>query len=219
MFRKGYSISFLGLFAQLIRLFGKIIYLHPRWISIIIGYGIIFIWILYNALWHQKGRHPSPILVTRNYQFDQIVLGSTRSMMNPIKEEGITFKLERLESSDDTSSYKVPIIIGKKIGLLEEIQKELKRRGLYHGNCDGSLNNMTREAIMSFQRIIDITVDGVPNNYLLSILKKNSSQRNVFKLSSPGYKSVILTPQYYYSNDLIVDIITNSKIIDLKDSP
>ncbi|AHA28157.1 peptidoglycan-binding domain-containing protein [Candidatus Liberibacter americanus] len=217
MFRKGYNISFLGFFSYFIKLFRKIIYMHPKFISITIGYGIIFIWILYNALYHQKGRHPSPLLVTRNYQFDQIILGSIRSMMDPIKDDGMTFRLERVEYNDEKSSFKSSIISDNKISLLEEIQKELKKRDLYHGDCDGSFNDMTRKAIMSFQRIIDVTVDGIPNNYLLEILKKNSSQRNFFKLSSSEHESVILIPEYYYSNNLIADIITNSKISDFKD--
>ncbi|MBY7649688.1 MAG: hypothetical protein C4617_04260 [Candidatus Liberibacter europaeus] len=215
MFKKGYGINFPGIFLQILRIFSETIFRYPKFISITIGYSIVFILILYNALWCQNGKHPSPMFVTRDSKSDQIFLGYVRNMKDHIKGNDVTFKLERVEDVGDKVSFVGPVTIGEKSIPLQEIQKKLKELNLYHGYCDGFLNQITKEAISSFQRIIDVPVNGLPNNDLLQLLKNKSIKRKryVFKQSSFGDSSVVLTPEYY-AHDLIADIINNSKIRD-----
>ncbi|MBL0849333.1 MAG: peptidoglycan-binding protein [Candidatus Liberibacter ctenarytainae] len=202
MYKKGYDISFLGVSMRIIQILGKMISSHPTLILMTTGYAVIFMWILFNALWGQRGKHPSPIFVTRHLQSGKIVLGAIRASIDLSQEKVMSFKVERSGDNSTITFLDHPIVPDKKKKLLKEIQKKLQDRGLYQGSCEGDLNQSTIDSINSFQRKNNIPVDGIPSHSLLNILKRGSDQSDFSNQSS---KIIGLVPNP--PSDLIADII------------
>ncbi|MEG8098830.1 hypothetical protein [Candidatus Liberibacter brunswickensis] len=90
-------IDFFRIFLKIIRILIKIASRNFIFTSMTIGYFIVFVFILYNALWNQKGKHPSPIFITRNHQSDHILLGSILTDVEQLKDKGIIFKVEKVD--------------------------------------------------------------------------------------------------------------------------
>ncbi|MBA5723871.1 peptidoglycan-binding protein [Candidatus Liberibacter sp.] len=208
---RGDKSTLRGLFSQIIGMFRKIISRYFLYISIAIGYLIVFAWIFSNALWFQKGMHPSPIFVTRNPISHRIILGMKNNPINTSQEKVVTFNVEKLADDYDAISLTRQSFSEKDIALLKEIQNKLKQHGLYEGLPDGKLNNHTIEAILSFQKKIGIPSDGVPSDLLLDLLQKSErqhivSREKLFKRSSPISSNLKSS-----SNDSIANLIKKSE--------
>ncbi|RPD37150.1 peptidoglycan-binding protein [Candidatus Liberibacter solanacearum] len=201
MFAKKYEISFLSLCSKIIWILGKIISRYPTFVLMMIGYIVIFLWILFNALWNQKGKHPSPIFTTRHSQSNRIILGSNHNSKDFFQEKSMTFKVKRMGDRYDTILLHDSSSVEKNKKLLKKIQKKLQQYGFYYGLCDGVLNTQTIEAIYFFQRIRNIPVDGIPNDSLLNTLQ--SMDQDEFPKKSSPHSS---------SNDFIASLIKNSRL-------
>ncbi|AKK19676.1 hypothetical protein HUT03_00060 [Candidatus Liberibacter africanus] len=82
---------FLKIFLKIIKKLGKIAFCNSVFTSMIIGYSLVFLWVLSNALWNQQGKHPFPIFITRHLQSKRIMLGLTGTATEELPDKGVTF--------------------------------------------------------------------------------------------------------------------------------
>ena len=59
----------------------------------------------------------------------------------------------------------------RNIGLVGDIQSELKTKGYYNGKIDGQYGRGTRSAIIAYQNANNLVADGEPTEYFLRHLK------------------------------------------------
>lgn len=170
---------------------GELIAAHPSIAGGSAAFAVIFSFVSANALWYQPGRHPAPILKTRD---SGIPAGQTgdiigKTIQSTPARQVTTYRIER---SDDTPTASIPVpdtspvvkasgqsLVAATSGakdmpapdpLLMKIQKELKRKGFYGGKVDGLMGPMSAAGISNWQEKTGLGVDGKPSDLVLDSL-------------------------------------------------
>jgi Putative peptidoglycan-binding domain-containing protein len=174
---------------------GELIAAHPSIAGGSAAFAVIFGFVSANALWYQPGKHPAPILSTREAQ--AAVPAPVSDAGDAIREaiEAVpvrrvtTYRIER--GDDDTATGSIPVpnietVIGgeadaadatgetKPAGdpLLAEIQAQLKHKGFYGGEVDGLMGPMSTNAIRNWQKKAGLEPTGLPSETVLESLKR-----------------------------------------------
>ena len=172
---------------------GELIAAHPSIAGGSAAFAVIFGFVSANALWYQPGKHPAPILSTR----DEIaaapvpVSGAEDAIREAIEAVPVrrvtTFRIER---GDDTSTASIPVPNAETIidpasadgqraaaaqpagdPLLADIQALLRHKGFYGGEVDGLMGPMSTNAIRNWQKKAGIEETGAPSEAVLESLK------------------------------------------------
>lgn len=175
---------------------GELIAAHPSIAGGSAAFAVIFGFVSANALWYQPGKHPAPILSTR----DEIaaapvpVSGAEDAIREAIEAVPVrrvtTYRIER---GDDTSTGSIPVPNVETIidaasadgeaasataaqpagdPLLADIQALLRHKGFYGGEVDGLMGPMSTNAIRNWQRKAGIEETGAPSEAVLESLKR-----------------------------------------------
>lgn len=174
-----------------VRALGEQVFAHPKLVGGSTAFLIVFGFVSANALWYQPGHHPAPFLRTRDENDPNGIAGYR--MTSTLGEHGnvTTFRIERptdvLDMDAQQPSAQSGAGQGATVGqgqqpashpsseLVEEIQRELARRGLYDGPADGLTGPRTTAAILFFEEMVGMEQTGEPTSRVLSALKIDSA--------------------------------------------
>ena len=122
---------------------------HPReFVGIVMATAATAI-IFVNALFLQKGPHPAPIFASRLLLKETVPLAPPRP---------------QLQSLQPAAADPVP---AKRTQLIADMQRELSRRGFYHGAVDGVWGARTDGAARDFAEAAGIRIKVEPSDGLL----------------------------------------------------
>jgi peptidoglycan hydrolase-like protein with peptidoglycan-binding domain len=209
----------LGCGTALARLAGR----YPRSVAGVTLFSLIFGTIAANALWYQPGQHPSPFLRTRDASDFTALAGMPKSQLltahNP--DNVTTFKIERqgeagpvdggaagatadasgsaqpngtnATTAANLKAAQLPAAASETAALIQQVQAELLRRGLYQGEPDGVIGPRTETAIAVFQKTVGMEADGLVSPELIAALAADRSvtaavpaQRPAPEIATPG---------------------------------
>ncbi|HEX5935193.1 MAG TPA: peptidoglycan-binding domain-containing protein [Pseudorhizobium sp.] len=160
---------------------------HPRVAFGVSTFAVVFGFVAANALWYQPGNHPSPFLATRDPQ-DPNGIAGYRPARRPPPQDVTTFRIERQEtaaveertpaaepaaarpSGSAEASPVEPDPDAARRRLVAEVQRQLARRGLYHGTDDGLMGPQTAAAILFFQETEGLPQTGEATPELLAAM-------------------------------------------------
>ena len=111
--------------------FGLAIAHHPRETVGLLMATIATGWIFANALFMQKGPHPAPIFAARPAQHETVTLAPQRVQPAPAPAAAAPVETDRAH-------------------LVDDIQRELAKRGFYDGAVDGLWGAKTASAVRDF---------------------------------------------------------------------
>lgn len=173
---------------------GELIAAHPSIAGGSAAFAVIFGFVSANALWYQPGKHPAPILSTREEvaAAPVPVSGAEDAIREAIEAVPVrrvtTYRIER---GDDTSTASIPVPNVETIidaasadgetaaaaqpagdPLLADIQALLKHKGFYGGEVDGLMGPMSTNAIRNWQKKAGIEETGAPSETVLESLKR-----------------------------------------------
>jgi Putative peptidoglycan-binding domain-containing protein len=148
---------------------------HPALVGGTVCFFVVFGFVAANALWYQPGRHPSPVLRTRDANdFTAFAALRRNSLMEQDPAQVTTFRIER-EPANGTASAGAPEAgAGPAIdqtALTRDVQRELIVRGLLSGTPDGVAGPMTAAAISKFETSVGMAATGRASPELLAALR------------------------------------------------
>ncbi len=128
---------------------------------------------------------------------------------------GITFfKVWSIRKSDGSYKNKRIQSNTNQDKTVYNIQKKLAELGYNPGPADGIMGGKTRKAIKLFQQDNDLTVDGLPTESLLSILKESKPKKVTNKLSEQISKTNRDIKSSDSNDQIILNDISNDPISD-----
>ena len=97
-----------------------------------------------------------------------------------------------------------------------EIQRNLQYLGFYYGAIDGKIGWQTRNAIKSFQKSMELTVDGIfgerSTKKMIELIKAIQKAIGCTLIDGiVGYETVEKTKQYQMKNNLQIDGIARNQ--------
>ena len=97
-----------------------------------------------------------------------------------------------------------------------EIQSDLQYLGFYYGAIDGKIGWQTRNAIKSFQKSMELTVDGIfgerSTKKMLEVIKAIQKAIGCTLIDGiVGYETIEKTKQYQMKNNLQIDGIARNQ--------
>jgi peptidoglycan hydrolase-like protein with peptidoglycan-binding domain len=174
---------------------GSVVSAHPSLAGGSVAFAVIFGFVATNALWHQPGQHPAPILKTRDVASSTLPLASAQpDAMTPLIKGAPTRTVTtyRIERSDDTPTASIPVPVAPAPAvpqvspevsaapasdpLLVQIQTVLARKGLYSGEIDGLMGPKSAAAIRAWEKTNGYTETGEASAALLAIMDQASVQ-------------------------------------------
>ncbi|MDF1607295.1 peptidoglycan-binding domain-containing protein [Hoeflea sp. YIM 152468] len=194
-----------GIGRRLLGLCGQAVSAHPSLAGGSVAFAVIFGFVAANALWHQPGRHPAPILKTREVASAATPLAALRPeteagetrFVNGVPARSVT--TYRIERSDDTPTASIPVpntppvvaspdiaapgrgVESTQAGsaadpVLSQIQTILARNGLYSGEIDGLMGPKSAAAIRDWEKDNGYSQTGEATAALLAIMMEAKSQ-------------------------------------------
>ncbi|WP_417407863.1 peptidoglycan-binding domain-containing protein [Hoeflea sp.] len=176
-------------------LLGSVISAHPSLAGGSVAFAVIFGFVATNALWHQPGQHPAPILKTRDVASPAPPLASAKpDALTPLIKGAPTRTVTtyRIERSDETPTASIPVPVAPAPAvpqvspevsaapasdpLLVQIQTELARNGLYTGEIDGLMGPKSAAAIRAWEKANGYRETGEASAALLAIMEQASVQ-------------------------------------------
>lgn len=169
-----------GFLSRLWRAAGSAVARHPRALFGSSTFAVVFGFISANALWYQPGNHPAPFLATRDASDPNGIAGYRPAPRTP-PEAVTTFRIERQDpaapAADPAATHPAaapladhgPVDLAQR-DLVAEVQRQLTRRGLYHGTADGLIGPQTSAAILFFQETEGLPQTGEATPELLTAL-------------------------------------------------
>lgn len=140
---------------------------HPAKVGGAVCFFFVFGFVAANAFWYQPGRHPSPVLRTRDANdFTAFAALRRTSLLEHDPAEVTTFRIEREAATSEPAS---PAAAQAKLTF--EVQQELIARGLLTGTADGVAGPMTAAAISAFETSVGMTATGAASPELLAALR------------------------------------------------
>jgi len=177
-------------------LLGSIVSAHPSLAGGSVAFAVIFGFVATNALWHQPGQHPAPILKTRDVASSTLPVTSVQpDVMTPLIKGAPTRTVTtyRIERSDDTPTASIPVPVAPAPAVpqvspdiatapasdpvLVQIQTVLAEMGLYSGEVDGLMGPKSAAAIRTWEKNNGYTQTGEANTALLAIMDQARAQR------------------------------------------
>ncbi|OCW55748.1 hypothetical protein AWJ14_14780 [Hoeflea olei] len=176
----------------ILRALGEIVSRHPSLAGGGVAFSVIFGFVAANALWHQPGQHPAPILKTREIaepatptaRADQPAR-STPGAALPLAD-GVparTVTTFRIERSDETPTASIPVPVVDQgtppaasaprpaaDPVLSRIQTILSAQGLYSGGIDGLMGPKSAAAIRAWEKANGYVETGEPTPALLKVM-------------------------------------------------
>ena len=176
-------------------LLGSVISAHPSLAGGSVAFAVIFGFVATNALWHQPGQHPAPILKTRDVASPAPPLASAKpDALTPLIKGAPTRTVTtyRIERSDETPTASIPVPVAPAPAVpqvspevsvatasdpvLVQIQTELARNGLYTGEIDGLMGPKSAAAIRAWEKANGYRETGEASAALLAIMEQASVQ-------------------------------------------
>lgn len=167
---------------------GQIVSAHPSLAGGSVAFSVIFGFVAANALWHQPGQHPAPILKTRELSAAAAPVTSTGPATQIPGAEDVparsvtTFRIER---SDETPTASIPVPYEAPVSspapvaaarsaadpVLSRIQAILSDKGLYSGEIDGLMGPKSASAIRTWEKNNGYSQTGEATPALLAIME------------------------------------------------
>jgi len=176
-------------------LLGSVISAHPSLAGGSVAFAVIFGFVATNALWHQPGQHPAPILKTRDVASSAPPLASAKpDAMTPLIKGAPTRTVTtyRIERSDETPTASIPVPVAPAPAVpqaapevsaapasdpvLMQIQTALARNGLYTGEIDGLMGPKSAAAIRAWEKANGYSETGEASAALLAVMEQASVQ-------------------------------------------
>jgi peptidoglycan hydrolase-like protein with peptidoglycan-binding domain len=174
-----------------LRALGRLVSAHPSLAGGTVAFTVIFGFIAANALWSQPGRHPAPILKTRDvtapaaHALTPAAEVAAPAIKNVPTRRVTTFRIER---SDDTPTASIPVPNiapatipapepraaerpAKADPVLIRIQEILAARGLYSGEIDGLMGPKSAAGIRAWEKANGYVQTGEPTSGLLAVME------------------------------------------------
>lgn len=178
---------------------GALVSAHPSLAGGSVAFAVIFGFVATNALWHQPGQHPAPILKTRDVGTSSVPLAAAkRDALTPLIKSVPTRTVTtyRIERSDDTPTASIPVpnaapapaiapaapAVAETVAVpaadpvLTQIQTILAGKGLYQGAIDGLMGPKSAAAIRAWEKANGYTETGEATTALLAIMDQAGAQ-------------------------------------------
>lgn len=176
--KKAPKRSALSVFSAVGSAAGRFILAHPRSVFGVTSFGIVFSIISANALWYQPSHHPSPLFRTRDDANPYAVIGYRSSERMAPQGNVTTFSFQRPgEESTANTAENQNSELATSAGTLsadqkriQDIQRELAKRGLYQGQADGVPSEELSAAILGFEEGAGMEPTGLASDDLLMAL-------------------------------------------------
>ena len=175
---------------------GSLVSAHPSLAGGSVAFAVIFGFVASNAIWHQPGQHPAPILKTREAASPAVPVATAR----PVTQEtpfikGVptrTVTTYRIERSDNTPTASIPVpnavpapAVADSVAeaapasaadpVLVRMQTILAEKGLYSGDIDGLMGPKSAAAIRAWEKNNGYVETGEASTALLAIMDKASA--------------------------------------------
>lgn len=168
---------------------GAFVSAHPSLAGGSVAFTVIFGFVAANALWHQPGQHPAPILKTREIASSAIPVTSLKpatqtEIIEQVSARSVT--TYRIERSDQTPTASIPVpnvtpaaveTVAKTASdpTLARIQAILAEKGLYPGAIDGLMGPQSAAAIRAWEKNNGYAETGEATAALLAIMGKTAA--------------------------------------------
>jgi peptidoglycan hydrolase-like protein with peptidoglycan-binding domain len=196
--------------AGILGMLGALVSAHPSLAGGSVAFAVIFGFVATNALWHQPGQHPAPILKTRDVGTSSVPLAAAkRDALTPLIK-GVptrTVTTYRIERSDDTPTASIPVpnatpapaivpaapaapAVAETVAVpaadpvLTQIQTILAGKGLYQGEIDGLMGPKSAAAIRAWEKANGYTETGEATTALLAIMDQEGARPAPVKVTS-----------------------------------
>lgn len=152
---------------------GRFILAHPRGVFGASSFFVVFSIIAANALWYQPSHHPSPMFRTRDDANPYAVIGYRNAERIAPEGNVTTFSFQRPDEAVEPSA--APVAAAADVKRVQDIQKELAKRGLYSGAVNGVPSQDLNAAILAFQEGAGMEQTGLVSDDLLIALMVDSA--------------------------------------------
>lgn len=172
---------------------GSLVSAHPSLAGGSVAFAVIFGFVASNAIWHQPGQHPAPILKTREAASPAVPVATAR----PVTQQtpfikGVptrTVTTYRIERSDNTPTASIPVpnavpapAVADSVAaaapasaadpVLVRMQTILAEKGLYSGDIDGLMGPKSAAAIRAWEKTNGYVETGEASPGLLAVMDK-----------------------------------------------
>jgi peptidoglycan hydrolase-like protein with peptidoglycan-binding domain len=169
--KKAKKRNALGLFSAVASTAGRFILAHPRAVLGASSFAVVFSIISANALWYQPSTHPSPMFRTRDDVDPYAVIGYRSAERLAPQGNVTTFSFQRPEG--EAAAPIAELTVDQK--RISDIQRELAKRGFYHGAADGIPTTELNAAILAFEEGEGMELTGLVSDDLLITLMVDSA--------------------------------------------
>ncbi|AKI01242.1 putative peptidoglycan-binding domain-containing protein [Hoeflea sp. IMCC20628] len=179
---------------------GQVVSAHPSLTGGSVAFAVIFGFVAANALWHQPGSHPAPILKTREVATSAAPVAAAKPVTGvPFGKDvpARTVTTFRIERSDDTPTASIPVpdvtpaqapapVATKSASnpILSQIQAILVDQGLYSGEIDGLMGPKSAAAIRKWEKTNGYSETGEATAALLGAMNGPVAAAKPVKLAS-----------------------------------
>lgn len=175
---------------------GSLVSAHPSLAGGSVAFAVIFGFVASNAIWHQPGQHPAPILKTREAASPAVPVATARPVtpQTPFIK-GVpsrTVTTYRIERSDNTPTASIPVpnavpapAVADSVAeaapasaadpVLVRMQTILAKKGLYSGDIDGLMGPKSAAAIRAWEKTNGYVETGEASPGLLAVMDKAST--------------------------------------------
>lgn len=165
---------------------GRVLSAHPSLAGGSVAFAVIFGFVAANALWHQPGTHPAPILKTRDVTQAPVPLGAAKpeaagntAIAGVPARSVTTYRIQRNDETP-TASIPVPDIAPAAAAArpapasdpaLARVQQVLADKGLYAGAIDGLMGPKSSAAIRAWEKAAGLAETGALSAGLLASIE------------------------------------------------
>ncbi|MCY0146311.1 peptidoglycan-binding protein [Hoeflea sp. G2-23] len=173
---------------------GRVVSAHPSLAGGTVAFTVIFSFVAANALWAQPGRHPAPILKTREVATSMMPATAATPESRMALAEGAPTRsvtTYRIEHSDNTQTASIPVpnaaparvqtavqqaptpaqAVSKTDPVLSRMQQILSANGLYDGEVDGLMGPKSAAAIRAWENANGYVQTGEATPGLLAVME------------------------------------------------
>lgn len=191
---------------------------HPAKVGGAVCFFVVFGFVAANAFWYQPGRHPSPVLRTRDASdFTAFAALRRNSLMEQDPAQVTTFRIEREPATGSATSNEPMSREAIQAQLTREVQQELIARGLLTGTPDGVAGPMTAAAISAFETSVGMAATGIASPELLAALRVDHGATSALPKPRP---SGDLTSQQASADPVAAAILSaETAVVTSRDKP
>ncbi|WP_417417447.1 peptidoglycan-binding protein [Hoeflea sp.] len=185
---------------------GSVVSAHPSLAGGSVAFAVIFGFVATNAMWHQPGKHPAPILKTRDVASTGIPVATARPVVQTPFIKGVptrTVTTYRIERSDNTPTASIPVpnavpapAVARNVTeaaaapapaadpVLARMQTILAEKGLYSGEIDGLMGPKSAAAIRAWEKNNGYAETGEASPSLLAIMDQGRAPAAAVEVAS-----------------------------------